>query len=252
MGASSLPRSRVPEEPGPDATTTGLKGSASESGGPGDAGPSPEAPARSAPLRKEDLPRFARLYDEAEKVDGGSRWAVGGAGRSCGRCLRELTPGETFYTVLLAARAAPSTGSVAGVTALFERADYCSSCFALAPIDRAFAHWRSFLPPPPESPRRTVNLASLYSTFLQLGDAGEESVGEGDAEARITSSERARVRFLLALFLVRKRVLKWGALRGDRLLLRCRQSGETHEIGVPPEPREELEQAVEAFAALFL
>jgi hypothetical protein len=99
--------------------------------------------------------------------------------RSCAATERALEPGDECYSVL----------EIAGANVV--RKDYCSEAWKGAP-DAAFGWWKSRVP---ELTAKKIKLAPddvLLELFDQLGD----------------KSEQQDLRYVLALLLVRRRVLR--------------------------------------------
>lgn len=116
----------------------------------------------------------------------------------------------------------------------FRRKDYCLPCWkrlSIAPAgdaqpragneatsgSRFFAYWRTTRPPlPSEEPKRLrfdPDLVLLF--FRRLGAREEDGSGETDAEAggggapMPSAAERDELRFVLALLLIRKKILNF-------------------------------------------
>lgn len=109
-------------------------------------------------------------------------WQVG---HSTGRCSvsdRELMEGEEFYAVLF------EDGDS------FRRADYSLESWTGPPPD-SFCHFKTRVPVKEKKKRLLVDDELLMNFFLRLG-------GESDAS-------RVRFRFVLALILMRKRLLRY-------------------------------------------
>lgn len=234
---------------------------------------------------------FARLYEEEQRVDGRYRWSVGGARAVCGACGEQIPADQPFYTALVESVEAPGTSAQGDPLEVFERCDYCQNCFseqskangadAAAPAG-CFAFWKSVLPPPDKPPTKTVNLASMRSYFDRLVDALGEAEAQGEAEgeqpvateegnapeaeelpevepnaveAQIGESQGGpgdeHLCYLLGLFLVRKRSLRWESLDGDVLSLYCRNSDRRYQLTVPHLPQEALAKSIESFESLF-
>lgn len=209
---------------------------------------------------------FARLRDEEQRVAGGGRWSVDASRRHCHRCAEEIPRGNPFWTVL--AEADPDQAGEA-VAAFFCRQDHCEGCIESLEEDPFFARWKTTVPAPEGPPRRIVNIASLHATFLSLIDSldgGEDSgVPAGirsapkeqeepqeeqfEARNRPTALEvsavadRIRLAYLLALFLVRKRALRWISHDPQSLTVKER-SGAIHRVQVPSIDAAALEEAV--------
>jgi len=105
--------------------------------------------------------------------------------RATGRCAisgRELAEGEEFYAVLF-----DRNGAI-------ERADYSLECWS-GPPEGAFCFWKSRIPLKERKKIVWVDNDVLVNLFLRLADAKDEL--------------KIRFRFVLALLLMRKRLLKY-------------------------------------------
>lgn len=266
---------------------------------------------------------YAKVQEAEHLVSGRTRWSVGATRRYCYQCQQHLPEHETFHTALCPVD--PTLVGGGDASSAFERRDYCEKCFDASVTDQAFAHWKTILPPPPDAPRKVVNLTSLRVYFDQLtelieaserasarrrgsetgaddraeeepadleGSAAEvespaedraepveaESTSaegggddadfgeldlEGDEEPTAESRYAAQwsegeerpelwvpLRYLLGLFLVRKRVLKWEGVTDSELTLRCKQSEREYRVEIPPRGKR-LEEAESAFEAIF-
>ena len=227
-----------------------------ESGRPGSStgGEDPENPAAGSPGEREPAPRIlAKLYEDEQKGEAPGRWAVGVTRRSCHQCGQELTPGSSFHSTLSAAPIPADDTRLADVSELFERHDYCQACFAEIPREEAFAHWKSLVDAPTHAPRKTVNLSALLAYFVHLGEARRDPEDPGPPLDAPQMSEQAsaRVRYLLALFLVRKRVLRWISLVGPVLIVEEVREDLRHHVDVPALEPQSMEEALQAFEELF-
>ncbi len=221
---------------------------------------------------------FARRIEDPQRVDGGGRWSVDSTRRRCCRCHKDLPDDQTFDTVLEPATVTEEGQEAAGerpiepkreeASDLFARRDYCALCFQTDPPATYFAHWRRVLPPPVGGPKKVVNLASLLSHFHQLvetpavseSERGDDA-GKGTAESTASpplephvptlSPERLRLAYLLALFLVRRRMLKWETVGEEALRLRCKESDRPVDLPLPAMSKEALEEAMAQFEDLF-
>jgi len=228
---------------------------------------------------------YARRLEDPQRVEGRGRWSVDSTRRRCGRCAADFPDHEAFHTVL---EPAPAPAMAEGASEegpedapeVFVRRDYCASCFTESPPTTVFAQWRCVLPPPPEGARKVVNLASLLAHFHQLVETpAAREPGEDELEAAELdeadpgavdrrpavpgdeaplvphvpqlSTERLQLVYLLALFLVRRRMLKWEGVGEGFLQLRCKESDRPVGLPIPPWSEEELAEAIEEFEDLF-
>lgn len=105
--------------------------------------------------------------------------------RPAGKCHvsgRMIAEGERFHTAIIETPQG------------FERRDYAEDAWT-GPPEGALCHFQTRLPKKEEHRKVFVGDEVLLNFFLQLGDAAEAS--------------RARFRFVLALILLRKRLLKY-------------------------------------------
>ena len=100
----------------------------------------------------------------------------------CSVCGRALAEGESFYSVL--------SETADG----FARRDIADECWQGPPAD-ALCHFRTRIAPKAERRKTFVDDSVLIDFFNRLGDAEEPS--------------KQRFRFVLALILLRKRLLKY-------------------------------------------
>ena len=274
--------SPAPADESPEGAGSSIERSSVE--GPALEGPSVEGPEVVGPPSEGSDARgggripMARRLEDPQRVDGGGRWSVESTRRRCCRCDQPLPDHDTFHTVL-----EPASAEQLGdeeEREVFVRRDYCEGCFVENPPETFFAHWRRILPPPAGGPRKIVNLASLLAHWHTLvetpaihdpdatldgqeGIVGESGVAEnstpdaseGAAPPKLhlptLSPPRLRLAYLLALFLVRRRMLKWEGIQDNRLQLRCKESDRPVGLPVPPLSDAELEEAVAEFEELF-
>lgn len=147
----------------------------------------------------------------------------------CHRSRRAFAPGEVFYSALVRA----PTG--------LERIDCASECWD-GPPERALAWWRSAYPAPQAAGPELAPVDVLLDVFEQLDGRPED----------------AMLRYLLALELVRRRVLRpvertgsAGPERPDVLPLACRRRDSTYGVMVAP-PTPDAAEAVQARLAALL
>jgi hypothetical protein len=147
-------------------------------------------------------------------------WSIQGRAHQCATTGRPFAEGEQFYTLLFDEQAG------------YRREDLSEEAFHARPADapQPFSLWRMTYappPPPPPSPLGRQSPEDLLRRYM--------------AEA---SPEHAPVRFLLAVMLERKRVLKEieARLSGDGQLTRIYEHSRTGEVFVVPDPQLRLDQ----------
>lgn len=174
---------------------------------------------------------------------------------------------------------------------VFERCDYCEACFEALPNEQVFAHWKSCFPTPEAEPKKQVNLASLRSYFDQVAelihapavdeppaadpeaadpesdleidadlesrddsraeDSGDAEGDDSSAQAETPEETSGAFAYLLALFLVRRRLLKWGGFTDAGLRLICRQTDREYCVAIPQGSESALTAQIGAFEELF-
>ncbi len=197
---------------------------------------------------------LARLYELEQRIDGPKQWSVGESRRVCSTCGLKFPDSTPFHTVLCpprlcSSKAARLQSRYPEVSALFERLDYCERCFSAVPVEESYAHWMSVLPEPPEPPHKSLNLETLLNLFQSMVGASEEPA-ELAAEPQMKQGD-LHMRYLLGLFLVRKRVLRWQGREGDRLRLSCRKTDRSYQLQIPSATPEAIRAHVDTFAELF-
>lgn len=188
-------------------------------------------------------PSFARLHEELQRIDGPGRWTVDSCARGCNACRQELPQGVSFWTVL---EDPPDGEGGEGLAALFARNDYCDNCSEGIDLEGVYARWRTVLPEAQGPPKKIVNLASLLGTFLSYTEKLS-----GDQEGGSPEGEEQRLAFLLALFLVRKRVLKWISVEEGVVSVSEKGKEEVIRVAPPPLNPQQMESAVAEFEALL-
>jgi len=111
-----------------------------------------------------------------------TEWELPRRAEACAACGRSFEVGETFVACLYS-----SAGN-------FERRDFCVNCPS-ARDPAALARWRTRRPAPAAGVPRSWDRESIFALFQRLAD-------DGRAEAR-------QLRFVLALLLWRKKVLRF-------------------------------------------
>ena len=122
-----------------------------------------------------------------------AQWDVAKTLGVCAGCSQTLQPRQEYYAALVE-ETGNSPEAPEQQTNGFVRRDYCDACWErFAP--EVFCFWKTHLPQPQEKQRLLVDDAVLLDIFERL--AGTD--------------ERAKInfRFVLALILMRKRILKY-------------------------------------------
>jgi hypothetical protein len=149
-------------------------------------------------------------------------WTIQGRGHHCSQTNEPFTEGQHFYAVLY----------LEGGT--YRREDLSEEAFKNRPEEpRPFSYWRAkYVPPPPPQ----VEAVSKQTAEDLLRSYMEE-----------TGPEHTNARYILALMLERKRILKEVEVkRGeDGSLVRIYEHGKSGEVFIVPDPQLKLSQVEE-------
>jgi hypothetical protein len=149
-------------------------------------------------------------------------WTIQSRGHHCAQTNRPFAEGEYFYTVLFLENGA------------YRREDLSEEAFKARPEEpRPYSYWRAkYVPPPPAQPE-AVN----KQTAEDLLRAYMEEPGP----------EHANARYILALMLERKRILKEVEVKrgDDGSLTRIYEHAKSGEVFVVPDPQLKLAQVEE-------
>lgn len=160
--------------------------------------------------------------------------------RPTGRCAvtgRAIAPGEAFVAVLVER----------DEDERLERRDYTLDAWGdgtLGRGGRVVASWRAVMPRAEERGRRLIDDEALADLFEQVV---EPQAGEANA--------RGAFRYLLALLLIRRRILRHAGARPGVLLVRRAREGEratTIEVADPGMDKAVISAATEQLSAVLL
>ncbi|MCL5946234.1 MAG: hypothetical protein M1472_05200 [Planctomycetes bacterium] len=127
-------------------------------------------------------------------------WDVGQVGGQCAGCSVELPPGAPCWATLVEVRSVPQpSGEVKTSAGAWQRLNFCPECWRggkrpAAPAEM-FSFWKTIVPESPKKPKVFVDDSVLLDLFNRLAD--REEIMD------------LRFRFVLALLLMRKRLLKY-------------------------------------------
>ena len=134
-------------------------------------------------------------------------WELESSGGSCAACGSEFADREEYYSSLYT------------LDDGFERRDCCVGCWA-GPDAAALSFWRARARREPDPPKRFVNDEVMLEFFDRLTEADDPA--------------RRRLAFIMAVLLLRKRLLREkGRRRGDAgvfWLLRCPVNDREYEV----------------------
>ena len=225
---------------------------------------------------------FARLRDEEQRVAGGGRWSVDASRRHCHRCAEEILRGNPFWTVLAEADPAEAGEAVAAFFSRQDHCEGGIESLDEDPFFARWKTTVPTPEGPPRRIVNIASLHATFLSLIDSLDGGED-VGAaaggdetGDRESSESSApagtslapeeqeeqfeaqdrpsrraalevsavaDRIRLAYLLALFLVRKRALRWISHDPQSLTVKER-SGAIHQVQVPAIDAVALEEAV--------
>ncbi|OOP55221.1 MAG: hypothetical protein AYP45_15975 [Candidatus Brocadia carolinensis] len=132
-------------------------------------------------------------------------WEIKKGSNGCLLCNKELSEGEEYYSALF------------DENKTFIRKDFCALCWDKGKEGREFSFWKTRVPKKDKPVQTMINIEVLLDVFIKL---------EGNHE-----THQRNLRYVLALYLIRKKVFKLKSLK--------RQDGE--EFIILSYPKEERE-----------
>ena len=142
---------------------------------------------------------------------------------------------------------------------IFRRRSYCPECWSrpAAPPPEVYAFWRSRRPSPQAAPRRVRFDPDLVLEFFRRLSAGTEGAeAAGSVEGGPPPAERARLRLVLALLLLRRKYLVYqsAANRDGREWLKLSEKADASKIHLvenPPLSDAQIEEVKGALGELL-
>ena len=122
-----------------------------------------------------------------------AQWDVAKTQGVCAGCNQILQPKQDYYAALVEATNDSTEASQPEADG-FARCDYCPDCWERLGPD-VFCFWKTALPEPQEKKKLLVDDAVLLDIFERLAGVDEPA--------------KINFRFVLALILMRKRILKY-------------------------------------------
>lgn len=154
-------------------------------------------------------------------------WRITKAKGACCGCGAGLAPNRAFFSCLIEEQSE------------FVRHDYCSVCWEKEPPGDAFCFWRGRRGP--AEPDRRVDTDLMLEFFDRLEQADTE--------------EKTAFRFVLALYLMRRKELKLVEARRtdgcEHLVFQRRSSGQKVEVEHPGLTEEQVHEAAERMGELL-
>lgn len=142
-------------------------------------------------------------------------WKVERRKRGCAGCEKPFASEEELYSCIVE------------IEGGFSRRDLCLPCWDRKPFE-IFSFWKTRMPKIRE--RKLEDLAAMVEFFKRLVATPSED------------PRRAKVTYLVALILMRKKRLKMVGTRGAAILVEKAWDGDTCELAEPPIADEELQE----------
>lgn len=161
-----------------------------------------------------------------------NEWKIAKPSLACTLCSGQFKPGNGYFSALFEKDKS------------FERRDYCTECFKSHRPENVYSYWLTRVPDDDEDgPKRPVlDPESVLEFFRRLGNDSDP--------------QRRAFRFVLALMLTRKKVLRLGGssrnATGEELLVFVeRRGGERHEVPALQMDEQSLKTAGEELGRLL-
>lgn len=126
-------------------------------------------------------------------------WNVGRAGKQCAGCQMDLAPGSACWAALVEWPATEQRGKASEARTPYERLDFCMNCWDSGkrptPPAEMFSWWKAQITHEEKKRNLFVDDSVLIDLFNRLADK--------------TDMQDLRFRFVLALLLMRKRLLRY-------------------------------------------
>lgn len=145
-------------------------------------------------------------------------WNVEKTSKRCSTCQRQFVEEETFFSALY------------DEIQQFTRKDFCPTCWEKNELSTIFSFWKTRIPKANTPQKKHIDTSIIMDFFLRL---------EGHPEP-----EKKKLRYALALFLMRKKLLKYkDVVRNNEqelLLLEYPQGNKVFEVCNPLLTEEEI------------
>lgn len=157
----------------------------------------------------------------------GTDWKIEKSSRQCSICKKQFVEEALYFSALYDEISTPGG---------FTRKDFCLPCWQRGEEQvhgshlPLFSFWRTHIPRPDTPPKKRIDTSALLDFFLSL---------ESNPDP-----EKKKLRYALALFLMRKKLLKYkGVVRNkgpELLMLEYPQENKTFEVVNPLLTEEEI------------
>ena len=158
-------------------------------------------------------------------------WNISKNSKRCLSCDRGFDENDEFFSALF------DRGDA------FIRNDFCPDCWDACDKETVYSFWRSKVSENKEPPKTKINIDAIFDLFLKLENAGDEDIA------------KRNLRFVLALYLMRKKILKLKSSKvlGDSEIMTFKAPNEKKDIELhnPNLEAEQIEQITNDVKTLF-
>ena len=158
-------------------------------------------------------------------------WNIGKNAKKCLSCDRGFIENDEFFSALL------DKGDA------FIREDFCPDCWDQSDKETVYSFWRSKVAGGKEPPKTKINIDVIFDLFIKLEDAGDEEMS------------KLNLRFVLALYLMRKKILKLKSTKvvenSEILIFKAPDGKSDFELLNPNLDADQIEQITNEVKMLF-
>lgn len=157
-------------------------------------------------------------------------WNISKNSKKCLSCDVDFIDKDEFFSALL------DNGNT------FDRKDFCPNCWNECDKRTVFSFWKSRVPDNNEQPKPVINTNAILDLFFKL-------------ESEVNEKSKINLRYVLALFLIRKKLLKLKSseMQGEneQLILYYPKESRDIELLNPKLTSDEINQITNEIKTLF-
>lgn len=148
------------------------------------------------------------MQGESSSLNCAMEWKINKGNTECSACEKKFEEEEDYYSALF------------DENENFTRKDFCATCWKRDMLENLFSFWKTRIPKQGKPIQKFVNIGLILDIFCRLEDS--------------ENAQKKNLRFVLALYLIRKKVFKFKNL----------QKQEDKECIIVQYPREDKEYCV--------
>ena len=150
-------------------------------------------------------------------------WNITRGELQCSHCAKPFQEGEEYSSAI------HDRGTE------FVRQDFCNECSSQINREECFSFWQTRVPVKEQEQKKFVDDEVIFNFFLRLANEQDQL--------------KRNFRYVLALFLMRKKQLKFKDVarsdEGEALVLHSSREQEDYEVPIPQLSEEEIQQVTE-------